>query len=248
MSRPRVRRTGVDARRLAAVLLLGALAALGGLTRPVRAEEGEIPPRPGSAPVDCAREAALRVQRHYEAVRDLRARFAQTTERAALGSFGAEALAARGEAVFAKPGRMRWAYEAPEPSLVVSDGETLWIHDPVAGEAQHLPLGPGFLSGAAIQFLLGQGQILDEFRVSSPDCAADPIQLVLAPLRDAPYERLELLASRATGAVVETTVVDLLGSRTRVAFDAVRTNTDPDPELFAFTPPAGTRVFELSAP
>jgi len=56
----------------------------------------------------------------------------------------------RGRVVFAKPGRMRWVYESPEPSLVVSDGETLWIYDPAAREAQRLPVTQGYLTGAAL--------------------------------------------------------------------------------------------------
>ena len=65
----------------------------------------------------------------------------QTTRRVALGDGAGDALAASGEVVFAKPGKMRWTYESPEPSLVVSDGATLWIYDPKAREVQKLPLG-----------------------------------------------------------------------------------------------------------
>ncbi|MDJ0868525.1 MAG: outer membrane lipoprotein carrier protein LolA [Myxococcota bacterium] len=195
--------------------------------------------------LDCAEAVALRVQAHYDAVQDLTARFRQTTERVALGSMGGAALEAAGEVVFAKPGRMRWSYETPEPSLVVSDGESMWIYDPGMREAQHLPLGPELLSGAAIQFLLGEGRVLEQFAVSTTDCDADPIRLDLAPRADAPYERLEMVAEPRTGLVVETTVVDLFGNRTRVALEQVRTNTSPGDALFEFVPPEGTRVLEL---
>jgi len=205
------------------------------------------PPGQGEAAPDaaCADAVARRVQQHYDGIRDLRAHFVQTSERVALGSSAAASLQSRGEVVFAKPGRMRWSYQSPAPSLVVSDGRTLWIYDPQAHEVQQLPLGPGYLSGAAIQFLLGEGKLLDEFEVQAHGCGGDEVQLVLLPRRDAEYERLELRADARTGAVRETAVVDLLGNRTTIALSDLRANSKPDPALFRFDPPAGTRVLSL---
>jgi len=201
----------------------------------------------GAQPPDaaCGDAVARRVQQHYDAIRDLRAHFVQTTERVALGSSGAASLQSRGEVVFAKPGRMRWSYQAPAPSLVVSDGQTLWIYDPQAHEVQQLPLGPGYLSGAAIQFLLGEGKLLDEFEVQAHGCGGEEVQLVLVPRRDAEYERLELRADPKSGAVRETAVVDLLGNRTTIALNDLKSNKNPDPALFRFVPPAGTRVISV---
>jgi outer membrane lipoprotein carrier protein len=193
----------------------------------------------------CALDVARRVQRHYESVRDVRARFRQRTERVALGAQAAEALEASGEVVLAKPGRMRWSYETPEPSLVVSDGETLWVHDPQAGEVQELPLGPEFLSGAALQFLLGEGHLVEQFEVSARHCGEAVVELVLVPRRDAHYEWLGLWVDPVRGEVRETAVVDLLGNRTRVALEGVRVNTGPPASLFRFEAPPGTRVLSV---
>lgn len=206
---------------------------------------------PGSEPPDasgaCVQALAERVQRHYESVRDLRARFTQTTHRVSLGSGGMDspALHASGEATFAKPGKMRWSYEEPEPSLVVSDGTTLWLYDPALEEAQRLEVGQAFLSGAAIQFLLGEGDLLHAFEVSARDCASSRPELVLVPREDSTYERLELRVEAATGEVMGTSVVDLFGNVTRVSFTEIRTNQDPAPTTFHFEPPPGTRVLEL---
>ena len=209
---------------------------------------------PGSEPAagsgDCARAVAERVQRHYESVRDLHARFTQTTHRVSLGTTGSDAPALRssGQVTFAKPGRMRWSYEEPEPSLVVSDGETLWLYDPGLGEAQRLAVGRAFLSGAAIQFLLGEGDLLRDFEVSARECASSRPDLVLVPRQDATYERLELRVDAATGEVAETSVVDLFGNRTQVSFEQIQTNQDPPAASFRFEPPPGTRVLALPGP
>lgn len=194
---------------------------------------------------DCAAAVTERVQRRYDAVRDLRARFVQRTTSVALGGAAGAAIESRGEVVFAKPGRMRWSYEAPEPSLVVSDGETLWTYDPAAKEAQRLPLGPEFLSGAAIQFLLGEGRLADEFEITAQGCGDPEVRLVLTPRTDSSYERLELGVVAGSGAIRSTVVVDVFGNRTEVELSDLRADTEPAAGLFRFEPPEGTRVIAV---
>lgn len=205
---------------------------------------GEAEPSSAGA---CAKEIAERVQQRYDAVRNLRARFVQRTASVALGSTSAATLEAGGEVFFAKPGRMRWSYETPEPSLVVSDGATLWIYDPKAEEAQQFPLGPEFLSGAAIQFLLGDGRLAEEFEIAARECGEPRVWLLLTPRTDSSYERLELAADRETGEIRATVVVDILGNRTEVELDDVRTNLDLPAARFQFEPPPGTRVLAVPA-
>ncbi len=204
--------------------------------------------RAGADLEDCVETAVAAIQKRYEAVDDLRARFEQSTRSVALGSSPARAQTSRGEVQFAKPGRMRWSYEEPEPSLVVSDGETLWIYDPAAREAQELPVGGGYLSGAAIQFLLGEGDILRDFAVTARSCDGDRAELELVPRSPATYEKLRLRAELGTGEVRATEIVDLLGNVTAVAFDEIRVNQKPAADVFRFSPPEGVEVIKLEPP
>jgi chaperone LolA len=204
-----------------------------------------VAPPSQAAEADCASDVAGRVQRRYEKVHDLSAHFEQTTQRVSLGKDSSDALVAKGEVVFAKPGKMRWSYTSPEPSLVVSDGSTLWVYDPQAREVQKLPLGQGYLSAAGVQFLLGAGKLQEEFRVSASGCGAPIVTLGLAPKHEAQYERLEMRVDRKSGVVRETTVDDLFGNRTTIAFDELRENTRPAADLFGFSPPEGVRVITL---
>jgi len=213
---------------LAAALLVGASASA----------DGEEP--------DCAREIAGRVQARYDGVRDIEARFTQKSRSVAFG--GAQETEASGVALFAKPGRMRWTYEKPEPSLVVSDGQTLWIYDPAAREVQEYAVGQGFLSGTAVQFLLGEGRILDAFAVRAERCAGESVRLFLTPREDASYESLELLVSPASGDVRGTAVVDLFGNRTDVAFESLQLNRNPPAARFRFEPEPGVRVLRTHEP
>ena len=225
--------------RVASLLLSGLFALLLASSAAAGGQETEVP--------DCVRAAVEAIQSRYEAVHDLRAHFEQTTRSVALGASG-PVTTSRGSVVFAKPGKMRWSYSEPEESLVVSDGRWLWLYDPLNREAQKLPVGDGYLSGAAIQFLLGDGEILRDFRVTAESCDESQARLVLIPRRPTSYERLRVLADRASGDLRETEIVDLLGNVTRVTFEDIETNVNPAPELFRFVAPAGVTVIELDAP
>jgi outer membrane lipoprotein carrier protein len=199
-----------------------------------------------AAPAACVDGAIEALERRYGALSDLHARFEQTTRSVALGASAGATQSASGSVWFAKPGRMRWAYDEPEPSLVVSDGETLWIYDPREREVQRLPVGEGFLSGAAIQFLLGEGEIRRSFRVEAEACDATAAQLTLLPREPASYERLGIRADPRSGDVLETRIVDLLGNETRVRFSGIEANRKPSAGVFQFEVPEGVRVIEVA--
>ena len=128
---------------------------------------------------------------------------------------GPSRVPARGKVEFAKPGRMRFEYESPEPSLVVSDGKTLWIYDPTAKEVQVLAVSEGFLSAAAIQFLLGEGKLERVLRGDRAELRPERAELELRPRAEADLRAHRPRRSSAeTGWIRETTVHDLLGNRT----------------------------------
>lgn len=207
------------------------------------------PPLPASAdqPSEpgCRDAAVAALQQRYESAKDLRADIVQTTRSVAFGAGSSEQMISKGTVVFAKPGKMRWAYEEPEPSLVVSDGETLWIYDPVFREAQKLPVTEGFLSGAAVQFLLGEGEIERDFEISALRCEKTIAELRLRPRKPSSYEKLHVLVNPETGDLLQTTVFFVLGNVTEVAFFNIELNTDPAASVFRFDPPADVRVIEL---
>jgi outer membrane lipoprotein carrier protein len=213
---------------------------------PASAEDGAAAASAEPA-LGCATTAVRKVQQRYDGVRDLAARFQQETQSVAFGG-ASDPDAVSGRVVFAKPGRMRWEYEKPEPSLVVTDGKVLWIYDPAAREAQKLAVDEGYLSGAAIQFLLGEGTILDSFEVTARECAEARVELELRPREPATYEQIDLSVDPATGWILATTVHDLFGNRTRVSFSDPRPNEGAPEELFRFEPPDGVRVLSLEAP
>jgi outer membrane lipoprotein carrier protein len=198
----------------------------------------------GDPLAECARDAVSRIQSRYEGVSDLSARFEQTARGGALGP----GKVSRGSVAFSKPGRMRWSYEEPEKSLVVSNGKTLWLYDEARREVQKMSVSGGYFSGASIQFLVGRGDVLEEFDVIALACDAKTAHLQLTPRTPQSFERLRVEANRKNGDIEETTVVDLLGNETRVAFLEIRVDRKLRASEFEFEPPAGVQVIELAAP
>ena len=141
---------------------------------------------------------------------------------------------------------MRWSYEKPDPSLVVSDGTTLWLYDPVRAEAQRLPVSDEYMSGAAIQFLLGDSDLLQEFHLIAANCGARGVSLELRPRRSATYEKLRVVTDPSSGDLLQTEIVDLFGNVTTVAFSDIEANRAPSEEQFRFEPPEGVRGIELA--
>lgn len=232
--------------RLAAVVLLTGL--LGVSTAAGAGGSGDAAsPGAQAGGGACAQAVAAKVQAHYDAVKDLEAHFEQVTRSVAFAGSSAGEERSSGRVIFAKPGRMRWTYEKPEKNLVVSDGHTLWLYDPSQKQVQVMPVGKGFLSGAAIEFLLGEGRIQKSFRATAEDCRGSEVKLVLRPREDATYEHLELVVDPSSGAIRESVVVDLFGNRTEVRFSDVHENRGVARSVFHFEPPPGTQVLQLKS-
>jgi len=190
---------------------------------------------------------AARIQARYDGIRDIQANFVQTNESA---TFAGQAMMTaepkKGRVIFAKPGKMRWTYVSPEPSVVVSNGKLLWIYDVEGKSITRLEVTDGFLSGAALQFLLGDGRIAESFEVYATECLADRVTLELIPKADATYERLGLVADPSTGRLIATSVLDLFGNLTEISFSETRTNLDPKAETFEMEIPDGVEVIDYA--
>ncbi|MFP8878332.1 MAG: outer membrane lipoprotein carrier protein LolA [Myxococcota bacterium] len=207
------------------------------------ADSGEDRADIEAAPTPTCLDGAIEaIQSRYDLIDDLRADFEQVTRTAALAGRGSSVT---GTVSFAKPDKMRWSYADP-PSLLVSDGRTLWIYDPAFKEVQKLSVGSSqYLSGASIQFLLGERSIRRDFSVVERGCTVDSVDIDLTPIEPATFERLAIVVDRNTGDLIRTTIYDLLGNVTEVTFSNLRTDLSPPPETFRFDPPAGVKVLEI---
>jgi outer membrane lipoprotein carrier protein len=200
----------------------------------------------------CADELAHGVQQHYRDVDQLEATFRQTTETVSIGArrLSRSNKALEGKMFLQKPSKMRWEYQTPEPSLIVSDGDVMWLYDPAQKEVQHMSVEGGLMSMAGVQFLIGQGEILTDFTASTQSCepVGDRVVLQLVPRQERTYEKLELVVQVSDHSIVETSVFDLFGNITRVALKDVKTDGSFDSDIFIFEVPADVRILELAQP
>jgi len=236
-------RTGVESRvnffRSASLVVLGFVAFSPGVL-----EADDLPPPFSES--NCARDLTRRVQAWADALGGFEADFEQVSHPVAFGGGPTPPpTRSKGHVFLARPGRMRWNYEEPVESQVVSDGRELWIYDPASKEVQHLEATRGFLDAAALEFLMGEGRLAETFEVSVSRCEGDEVEIELVPRADASYERLGLRVRPRTGEVVATTLVDLLGNRTHVRFERARSDRVPAASHFRFEVPDGVEVIEM---
>ena len=104
-------------------------------------------------------EVVRKLQARYEATKDFTADFSQTVEAATLG----KPLQSTGQVFFKRPGRMRWEFAEPEKQTIVADGKLLWVYQPEHHQVLKTPFRAAFQSATPISFLLGVGQLKDDF-------------------------------------------------------------------------------------
>jgi outer membrane lipoprotein carrier protein len=202
-------------------------------------------PGKGGAAKESASQLADRVQRFYDATRDLHAHFDQT-----LTSQVGGAKKASGEVWLKKPGRMRWDYAKPEKKLMVADGQTLWVYEPEDEQAFKQDLRGSTLP-LSVSFLVGQGNLKSEFDVSvvpppTPDLASgDQVVLKLVPkTATTAYRHLLFVVDPKTGQVLKTQIYDQQGGVNQLVFGSIESNRGVDDAKFRFSPPAGTKILK----
>jgi outer membrane lipoprotein-sorting protein len=193
-----------------------------------------VPCRATDAPVLLAELRAT-----YESTTDLSARFVQTSHLVAAGMD----REAQGEVVFQKRGKMRWTYEGDDPQVIVSDGETLWIHQirdrtVLKQKLSEIPAS----SRLALDLLNGFDGVESSFSVST--CGELCLELTPREPRPDLSRVLVNLASDRQG-VQAVTTEDTLGNRTRVEFRAVRRNAGVPRGAFDFEIPRGVQVLDM---
>ena len=99
------------------------------------------------------------IQKQYQSIRSFSGRFIQTSHRAdtETGPKKAEGLVS-----YKRPGKMRWLYEAPEEQLLVTNGQTMWLYDPLLENVTVQKLQK-ITEGTALSFLLGLGNLQADF-------------------------------------------------------------------------------------
>jgi outer membrane lipoprotein carrier protein len=199
-----------------------------------------------TAPRPSAEEAALALQKKYDAVRDFTADFVQESE----GGLLRKKLTERGVVQVKKPGKMRWDYKAPEPKVFVSDGRRIYLHVPADNQVIISPVPEQDQATTAVLFLVGKGNLARDFTVSYVEGGtADTYVLKLQPrLPERDYDWLQVEVDRRTLQIRSLSAADVQGGRSTFRFTNFKENTGLSDKTFEFKIPRGADVTTNGAP
>ena len=99
------------------------------------------------------------IQKQYQSILSFSGRFIQSSHRADTETGPKKA---KGLVSYKRPGKMRWLYEAPEEQLLVTNGQTMWLFDPLLENVTVQKLEK-ITEGTALSFLLGLGNLQADF-------------------------------------------------------------------------------------
>lgn len=195
-----------------------------------------------------AQSVVYAVQAFYDQTKTVEAEFYQTYFNRIYDKYDHS----KGSVKFAKPGRMRWDYAAPNGKVIVSDGKRLVIYEPgeenEPGQVFERAISDSELP-QALAFLTGTGKLADDFTFRLLDAAAQGFPtgyvLELLPKKPSPhYDRILFYVDRdekRTGLVHRVLIVDSAGNRNRIDFKTPKFNRALDAKTFAWQPPKNAR-------
>lgn len=199
-----------------------------------------------AAQAQSAAEIASQVQQKYDSVRDFSADFTHEAESGVLR----KKLVERGSVMVKKPGKMRWAYKAPEEKLFVSDGSRMYMHTPADNQVIVSPVPADDQATTAVLFLTGKGKLTRDFTVSLTEGApAGTYVLKLQPkLQERDYDWLQLVVDRSTFQIRSLTAADKQGTRSTFTFSNFKENVGLPDKTFQFNIPRGADVIQAGQP
>jgi len=199
------------------------------------------PPRAGTAG-DCPDPATIvkKLQARYDETKAFKSKFRQEMKVASLGVSDES----EGTVVFKKPGKMRWEFTAPHAQEIVSDGATLWIHQPDDHQVLKAPFTGAFVSSTPVSCRLGVGRITDTFepRADARGCTPTRLYVGLAAKSGEDIGALAFGVDRSSFDIVEAAVTDPLGNVTTLTFTDIARNVDIPDSTFDFQVPPGADV------
>lgn len=139
------------------------------------------------------------------------------------------------------PRQFRWEYREPYPSLIVADGNHVWIYEP---DMEQVTVRQQGLEeqDSPLAVLLDPSELDRQFLVEEGGAAEGLEWLLLSPRKpdEAPFADARLGFDGS--ALVRMVLTDTLGQRTEMDFSGWRRDPAFAPGTFAFTPPEGVDV------
>ncbi|MFI5400611.1 MAG: outer membrane lipoprotein chaperone LolA [SAR324 cluster bacterium] len=189
------------------------------------------------------RSLLLKAQQTYQALTSFQAVFTQEDR-----SPGAAPLTASGTLAYRKPGRMRWEYAPPNQQLLVTDGKTVWLYDPLLESVTEQAL-TDVTQGTPLRFLLGAGSLTADFTcraiTQKTDSRDGLTYLELVPRNPIPTLAFLQLGVRADDARIEAfRMLDTQGGERWVRLTGFKAGVTLPEERFVFKVAPGMDVIK----
>ena len=185
---------------------------------------------------------AAKVDAHYNHLHSLTAHF---TERyRGMGIDRTET----GTLTLSKPGRMRWAYDAPSGKIFVLDGKNAISYTPGDSQAQRTPAKQLDDLRSPLRFLLGHTEIAKELEGLTLTIVNGGYTLSGVPKGMQQTVQSIGITVDATGQITGMRIVEKDGAETSFAFSDIHENVPTPDSDFEFTPPPGVTIFNGAPP
>ncbi len=182
------------------------------------------------------------LQSRYEDTSDITARFVQETFAVGVS----DGLKAEGKVYFKRPHQMRWEYSLPEPQIIVTTGQKVYVYEKEANQVMILPRDQLLSSEISRAFFFGKGDLRRFFNVDVPEDDRPDKRWVLKLTPKDPGVQVRtiwLTVDPDFHLVKEMWLKDQLGARTHLVFSNVKVNKGLSDTLFRFVPPPGVEIY-----
>lgn len=198
-----------------------------------------------SAQAPTAASLAHKVDAHYNHLQSLTARFTERYQ--GMGLDRTES----GTLTLSKPGRMRWAYDAPSGKLFVLDGKSAISYTPGDAQALRTPAKQLDDLRSPLRFLLGHTELakeLDNLTLTLVSDASKSYTLSGTPKGMQQSIHTIALTVDPAGQIQSMRIEQTDGSTTSFTFTAIHENVPTTDADFTFTPPPGVTLINGTAP
>ena len=197
-----------------------------------------------TAPAQAPTAAALahKVDAHYNHLQSLSARFAERYQGMGIDRTETGTLTLR------KPGRMRWAYDAPSGKLFVLDGKSAISYTPGDAQAQRTPAKQLDDLRSPLRFLLGHTELTKELDNLTLTLVNGGYSLSGTPKGMQQSIHTIALTVDPAGQIQSMRIEQTGGATTSFTFTAIHENIPTPDSDFTFTPPPGVTIINGTAP
>jgi outer membrane lipoprotein-sorting protein len=187
--------------------------------------DAQAPRRPAIAPLSAEDKALVdKATAYLQGLTQIKGRFTQTDARGRVS---------QGDFYLKRPGKVRFAYDAPTDMLIVSNGSTVNMYAKRLGTFESYPLGVTPLS----LFLAKEIRLDRGVQVSDVKRFADGFSLTAKDLKHETDGEIVLVFGSSPMVLREWTVLDGAGQKTRVALSGLQPAPSLDPALFVLRDP-----------